>query len=159
MRMAHTKTCGQCVLMQHNGGICPVFKTPLPHDNPGCIYHTLEINPCALCGNHMTKTNQFIDVTDTENIISYCGSCKQHINHCPTCSKSKECLFETDPSPLPKIVQQEIRQGNMIQVMTVKNPERVKITCSACPCYYDNSNCHRDFNFCQNYHFILDTKQ
>lgn len=150
------KICGECALAKHNGGICPVFKTAQPQDNPGCQYHTCELHPCILCGNHMTKDNQFIDITEPDNIIIYCGKCKQHISHCPTCVNSKECRFETDPSPLPKIVQQEIRQGNMITVTQVRNPERIRQTCqNGCLCFSEEFGCSRQINHCGNYKFIL----
>ena len=153
------RACGDCALMQHGGGVCPVYKTARAPTDIGCLYHTTELHLCAICGNHMPKDNQLIDMTNPEDIVIYCRGCKQHINHCPTCANSKECRFETDPSSIPKIIQKEIRQGNMVQIMTVKNPERIKITCPTCPCYHNGSECCREFNFCQNYHFILDTKQ
>ena len=156
MRMDHTKTCGSCALMQHNGGVCPVFETAQPQDHPGCQYHTFELHPCVLCGNHMSKDNQFIDITEPDNMIIYCGNCKQHISHCPTCVNVKECRFETDPSPLPKVVQREIRQGNMISVTQVMNPERIRQTCqNGCLCFSEEFGCSRQINYCGNYKFIL----
>lgn len=154
--MLNHRTCGDCALMQHGGGVCPVFKAARATTDPGCLYHTTELHLCALCGNHMPKEDQLIDVTNPENIIVYCRGCKQHINHCPTCVNSKECRFETDPSPLPKIIQKEIRQGNMVQIMTVKNPSRIDITCKkGCPCFSEEFGCLRQFNSCGNYKFIL----
>lgn len=143
--------------MQHGGGICPVFKAARATTDPSCPYHTTELHLCALCGNHMPKENQLIDITNPEDIVIYCRNCKQHISHCPTCTNSKECRFETDPSSIPKVIQKEIRQGNMIQITTVKNPSRIDITCKkGCPCFSEEFECLRQFNSCGNYKFILD---
>ena len=150
------KTCGQCALMQHNGGICPVFKTEQPQDNPGCPYHTFELNLCPICGNHMSKEHQLIDMTNNQHLVIYCRNCRQYVDHCPTCTNNGECKFETDPSPLPKTIQKEIRQGNMIQIMTVNNPSRIEMTCKkGCPCFDTNFGCLRQNNYCRHYNFIF----
>ena len=150
------KTCGQCALMQHSGGICPVFKTEQPHDHPGCPYHAFELDPCPLCGNHMPKEHQLIDMTDSEHFYIYCDNCSKYVGHCETCTNAQNCSFETDPSSIPKMVQKEIRQGNMIQIMTVKNPSRIDITCKkGCPCFSEEFGCLRQINYCDNYKFIL----
>ena len=157
MLMLNIKTCGDCALMQHGGGICQVYKTARAPTDPGCLYHTTELHLCALCGNHMPKENQLIDATNPEDIVIYCRGCKQHVNHCPTCTNSQECRFETDPSSIPKIIQKEIRQGNMTTVMQIRNPDRIRETCKkGCPCFSEEFECLRQFNSCGNYKFILD---
>ena len=59
------------------------------------------------------------------------------------------CSFENDPSPLPKIVQKQVRQGNMTAITQVRNPERIEITCKKdCPCYDPEFECLRQFGTC-----------
>lgn len=150
--MAIDKLCGECALMQHNGGVCPVFKSSVPAGQPACTIFAAELNPCRICGNHMTPPSELIDVTDPEHIIKYCRNCKTLLNHCQTCKNVQNCAFETDPSPLPKVVQQEIRQGNMISVTQVKNPSRIAETCEKkCPCFSKEFGCGKEINRCGNY--------
>lgn len=150
--MLNNRTCGQCALMQQNGGACPLFNQAMPADEPGCPAFASELFTCELCGQQYPTRNRIIDVSDEENLHFFCTSCRQHCNHCPTCANAKNCSFETDPSSLPKTIQQQIRQGNMVQIMTVKNPSRVEITCKkGCPCFSEEFGCLRQNNSCGNY--------
>lgn len=109
---------------------------------------------CSLCGRPAQQL--FIDVK-TKTI--YCGHCAPHISHCPTCANLKTCLFETDPSPAPKLIQKQIKQGNMIMTTQVKNPDRIRITCqTGCPCFSNENTCLREFNHCGSYVFINEKK-
>ena len=83
-----------------------------------------------------------------------CPNCNKLLGTCRTCQNGNLCTFETDPSPLPKIVQKQIRQGNMTAVTQVMNPERVAITCQkGCPCYSPDFSCSKqNRGACQQYH-------
>ena len=99
-------TCGQCALMQHNGGVCPIFNETFPADQGGCPKGTTTLHTCDVCGRLTPQI--VIDVSDGGYHL-WCPECNQYSGTCRTCLKGKECLFETDPSPIPKVVQKEIR--------------------------------------------------
>lgn len=73
-----------------------------------------------------------------QNGTGACPNCAQAFNTCNLCTHSLSCRFETDPSPLPKQVQQTIRQGNMIMQAIIPNPERIKLCCPGCSCYSED---------------------
>ena len=155
--MLNHRTCGECALMKHNGGVCPVFNQSFDANEPGCPKHALDLMTCELCGGLTLPAAAIIDLTNQEEMHFYCDSCRQHVGHCPTCKHAKNCLFETDPSSLPKAIQREIRQGNMVQIMTVKNPERIRQTCQkGCPCFSEEFGCLRQFNSCGNYKIVYE---
>ena len=106
------------------------------------------IMQCETCGR---PTEQQVLCPDGDNWHILCPQCASQLNTCAFCKKVNTCLFETDPSPLPKMVQKQFRQGPMISVTTEMNPERVKITCqNSCSCYNDEFGCMRQFAYCQN---------
>lgn len=140
-------TCGQCALMQHNGGVCPYFNEKFPPETNGCPKGVTFLTTCEICGR-LTDT-PIIDVTDENHPHMWCPSCHNLSGHCPTCIKGNECLFETDPSPIPKVVQKEIRQGNMITVTQIMNPERIRQTCQkGCTCFDPEFGCLKQNNCC-----------
>lgn len=144
------KVCGDCVLMQHNGGICPIFRQTFPHDQQGCPMHASELNPCELCGNHISHGGILETVGDTIHI--YCESCQQKMGSCLTCQLNAYCAFLEDPSPIPKTIRKQVRQGNMITVTEVMNPERVEKTCkNGCSCFDSEFGCFRQNNCCGNW--------
>lgn len=152
------RTCGECALAQHNGGICPIFKEAFPSDAQACPKFTTNVVNCALCGNLFRQIDTLVDITHSGPLHSICAQCHSQVNHCPTCKHNKEqCLFETDPSDIPKVIQQQIRQGNMIQIATVKNPSRIEITCKkGCPCYSEDFECGKQITQCGNWKMIYD---
>lgn len=158
MRMAHTnRTCGSCLIAAQNNGVCPIFKQKMNPEEKGCPSHVSELNPCDICGQHMTKSFSLIDITNPEKTHKYCFSCQKLLSHCPTCREAQNCPFETDPSPIPKAVQKEFRQGNMVQIMTVKNPSRIEITCKkGCPCFSEEFGCCKEINTCSNWECVID---
>ena len=156
--MFNNRTCGQCALMQQNGGMCPLFNQPMSPDELGCPAFASELFTCEICGQQVPTRGRIIDVSDENDLHFFCASCKKHCNHCPSCVNAQNCSFETDPSPLPKTIQQQIRQGNMVQIMTVRNPSRIEITCKkGCPCFSEEFGCSRQNNSCGNYKVIYAT--
>lgn len=155
--MTTKNICGDCALMSHNGGICPIFKTPMPQDNSACPSFAQTIVNCSICNKLLRPLDAYLDITIPEKLHWLCANCQSLTGHCATCTQSHECLFETDPSPLPKTIQKESRQGNMIQIATVKNPSRIEITCKkGCPCFSEEFECLRQNNCCSNYKCMLD---
>lgn len=109
---------------------------------------------CETCGR---PTEQQVLCPDGDNWHILCPNCAFQLNTCAFCKKVNTCTFETDPSPLPKMVQKQIRQGSMITVTTVKNPDRIAITCKmGCPCYDSEFECMREFYYCERIDHVYD---
>ena len=157
--MLNKRTCGECALRQQTGGVCPLFNKAVSADEGGCPSFTGTQIFCELCHNLIIGTgNALIDITIPGETHSICKQCQKLIGHCNTCRRASACAFETDPSDLPKVIQQQVRQGNMISVMTVKNPSRIDITCKkGCPCFDSEIGCLRESNnSCGNYKIVYD---
>lgn len=143
------KTCLQCGLLKANGNICPVFKGPRTEENKICDYFSKHLQTCEICGLIILPTTLIYDMTDeTPHII--CEGCQSRTGTCATCSKSQECKFQTDPSNLPFTIQKQIRQGNMVMVTEIKNPERIRQTCAkGCPCFDpETQECNKELGIC-----------
>ena len=100
---------------------------------------------CNYCGREGAR---FINPNGT----GACEQCATAFNTCNLCLKSVKCEFEQNPDPMPKQIQQTIRQGNMRAQTVVKNPERVNAFCTHCPCWNTlDSCCNREFGCCGRY--------
>ena len=109
---------------------------------------------CETCGR---PTQQQVLCPDGDNWHILCPNCASQLNTCAFCKKANTCTFETDPSPLPKMVQKQIRQGNMISVTTEMNPERIRQTCEkGCDCFDANFGCMRQFHYCERIDHVYD---
>lgn len=146
------KTCGTCVLPQYTrDGSCPFFQKKMSDENPSCTEYRESINTCDLCGNPFLEPPTLTHCGDEWKMT--CERCERLSGTCPTCKKVHICSFETDPSPLPKMVQKVARQGPA-QILTMeKNPDRINITCKAgCDCWDNNENyCLRECGTCGRY--------
>ena len=102
---------------------------------------------CETCGR---PTEQQVLAPDGNLWHILCPNCADQLNSCGFCKNAGKCDFETNPSSLPKYIQKQIRQGPIISVMTVKNPERIRQTCqNGCPCYDSEFECMREFYYCE----------
>lgn len=112
--------------------------------------------PCELCGNLFLPVAMVADMTEGE-LHLVCPQCYNYLTTCHTCRKAKDCKFETDPSPIQKIIQRTYRQGPMTSVVQEKNPERIAITCQkGCDCYEPEKGCLREIiGWCDKYACIL----
>ena len=109
---------------------------------------------CETCGR---PTEQQVLCPDGDNWHILCPNCASQLNTCAFCKKVNVCTFETDPSPLPKMVQKQIRQGPMISVTTEMNPERIRQTCEkGCDCFDANFGCMRQFHYCERIDHVYD---
>lgn len=143
-----TKNCKTCALYDPNTSTCPVLRAPIDPDKDFCSKHLTNLNICEACGRASLKP--ILVPVGEDTYYSICGECVTQFNTCAFCRESRTCAFETDPSPLPKTVQQKIQNGPMITVTTVKNPSRVEITCAkGCSCYDPEFGCMRQFNYCE----------
>lgn len=104
--------------------------------------------PCDYCGNPAST------IVDSEGNCS-CVSCYQKFYTCEMCIKVYGCEFETNPSPIPKVVAQTIRRGPAIMQTQVRNPQRVAEFCHKCQCWNnEESFCGREDGWCKNYHEV-----
>lgn len=112
----------------------------------------MSIMQCETCGR---PTEQQFLCPDGDMWHILCPNCASQLNTCAFCKKVNTCSFETDPSPLPKMIQKEFRQGPMITVTEIMNPERQKITCqNGCLCYSEEWGCMRQFHWCKNMDYV-----
>lgn len=142
----YIKDCAHCALPSLNGGICPVFQTKPKDTKDSCPMFKHEIIMCEVCGQPIiTRTN--IDIT--ENTIHYlCDNCLKQSGTCPTCKMRETCEFETNPSTIPKVVQQRIQQGPMTSIIQVKNPTRIEMFCKNCKCFNEKFGCLKENGCC-----------
>lgn len=108
---------------------------------------------CKLCGRPCSKD---AIVCVEPFVYTICRNCHSLAGTCNLCSHSLTCDFETNPSPLPKQVQQTIRQGNMTMQSVVMNPERIRETCQKnCKCWNDEMGCLRQNGTCGQYKEVI----
>lgn len=143
------KTCGTCAHRQPQTQNCPLLKRETA-DADSCPFHTSQLTKCSKCGVTIIRNSE----------IFYCGEhtlclrCQSQHGYCETCRNASTCSFETDPSPIPKVITQQIQQGPMIIQQQIRNPERIKITCANnCKCYDSELGCLKENRCCGNWEF------
>ena len=103
-----------------------------------CPLYMSHYDVCAFCGQPILEPG----VIDSESGLLFCKNCGHKLGTCATCLTS----------PVPKMVQQTVRQGNMVSSFPAKNPNRIEITCKkGCRCFDDEKGCLREFSTCQNW--------
>lgn len=143
------KVCNDCIYCVRANSHCAMLNIPVDIYKDYCSHLDTEPKICFVCNR--VSPNPLID-SATNNYI--CPECLRNASTCSLCKSGQTCSFETDPSPLPKVVMQQVRQGNMMMQTQVRNPERVKITCAnGCPCFQE-SECMRQYNQCAHQQFI-----
>jgi hypothetical protein len=139
--------CGDCAYLRLGGGICVLENEQIPATEIACRKFRKNIDPCDLCGRY-SKTPLIRDITD-EPILSVCDECLSKYNTCITCKETTHCEFDTNPSPTPKFVRREIRNGNMITVTQIRNPDRIRELCQGkCSCFDEKVGCLRENKSC-----------
>lgn len=142
--MIHLKKCKTCGFLAQSSGKCRITGQVKKAED-FCDRHNYNPPVCSRCGVY---TLQPIIEEDKY----YCHKCADEIEGCPGCAHANHCEFETNPSATPKYIQKQVRQGPMIQQITVKNPKRVEEFCPKCQCWNTTFNdCDRQFNYCPNH--------
>lgn len=142
------KYCGQCALRSPSQKVCQLTGWSYEDRDPACKNFCSHLTECGLCKKKFPSLNIIMDD------YFVCDDCVNRLGTCFMCKMAHNCDFETNPSTLPKVVQQVIQQGNMQIATQVRNPEREKITCAAgCKCYNETYGCSRDEGVCINYEF------
>ena len=138
--------CETCGL--RSDATCMLTNLQVDSNKDFCSHHTFNLQKCAICGNGILSR------AIISNGKIYCAKCAKFIDTCITCTMQAICTFETDPSPLPKMIMKQVRNGNMIMQAPIRNPEREKITCYNCPCYdamHHNCNKSEENYNCEKY--------
>ena len=146
----NTLKCARCGFLSPKAPVCLLTGLRIDKNADFCSKNTSTLQHCAICGAILFENNIIIEQKPDETVRAICFDCNNKIGTCALCSHATGCLFETDPSPIPKIIQKQIRQGNFTQIITVKNPERIEKICKAnCPCFSEENECNRHFNTCE----------
>ena len=142
------KYCKTCALRNPSAPKCQLTGLNIHPNDPACAHYVTSLVECGICKTKLAE-GQVIDATNPADVFYICKNCEEKLGTCATCEKARNCLFETDPSSLPKMIPQTIRQGNAVMQTQVKNPERVKITCKEkCACYNAEMGCLREVSQC-----------
>lgn len=145
--------CRLCSLYELGNQTCKIFKTAINPEEPGCPYFTKELTKCDSCGKAILNAREVFLEEFNGKTLSLCEECNAQALSCAFCSSGTLCDFETNPSPTPKAVQKQVRQGYTIMTTTVKNPTRIAETCEKnCKCWdADQKICRKEQHYCVNY--------
>lgn len=150
--ISEEKTCAKCAYWNPQSQICVLFNAHRA-DTDYCSCFNTSPAVCATCGSYIIKHSFYTE--SPKGLIEVCASCAQALSTCAGC-KYNTCEFEQNPDPMPKMVMQQVRQGNAIMQASVKNPERIKKFCIDCKCWdTEECACNKEFNTCGRYDCIL----
>lgn len=132
-------TCRTCAIRTNHPqnpvqSICGLSKREIPNmteDKCPWYIDQTTVRTCDICGN--AYENLIIDITNgTPKYI--CEKCSSRFGTCYMCKNSNICGFSADQTT-PDMVMRQMRQGNMIAQVQVKNPDKVDIYCTKCCCW------------------------
>lgn len=150
MKLQPTGNCGECALRAQNGVQCMLDGRAISAED-FCSKFQKELHKCSICGRPI-GTTPILEVVN-DSVYETCPVCQKMFGTCQTCDRAATCDFETNPSPLPKTIQQKVQRGPMIAVTEIRNPERIRITCEKnCKCYDPSFGCLRQMaQTCKNF--------
>ena len=152
--MKEIKYCKTCAYHIPNPPSCAIFNRPVDPDKSYCDKHNTNPVVCEICRKFIVDYVIFLPTGQP-----VCANCLTALGTCAGCVNGSTCSFETDPSPLPKVIVQDIRQGNMIMKTQIRNPSRIEITCKKnCPCFVNNE-CMKQKNLCENHKCIIQQEE
>ena len=146
------RTCKECAYFDDMR--CKISGQPAISHNVACASFSSQRYECDICHRQIHHTEVIYDSKSNKIICSDCGN---RLSTCDNCHNGNICVFETDPSPLPKQIQKQIRQGNMIGQTIIKNPDRILITCKkGCPCWNtETESCNKQLRYCANIQEVI----
>lgn len=146
------RTCKECAYFDDMH--CKISGQPAISHNVACASFSSQRYECDICHRQIHHTEVIYD-SKSNKIV--CSDCCNRLSTCDNCHNGPICLFETDPSPLPKQIQKQIRQGNMIGQTIIKNPDRTLITCKkGCPCWdAETESCNKQLRYCANIQEVI----
>ena len=146
------RTCKECAYFDDMR--CKISGQPAISHNIACASFSSQRYECDICHRQIHHTEVIYDSKSNKIICSDCGN---RLSTCDNCHNGNICVFETDPSPLPKQIQKQIRQGNMIGQTIIKNPDRILITCKkGCSCWNaETESCNKQLRYCANIQEVI----
>lgn len=146
------RTCKECAYFDDMR--CKISGQPAISHNVACASFSSQRYECDICHRQIHHTEVIYDSKSNKIVCSDCGN---RLSTCDNCHNGNICFFETDPSPLPKQIQKQIRQGNMIGQTIIKNPDRILITCKkGCPCWdAETESCNKQLRYCANIQEVI----
>ena len=147
------KFCKSCAVLAPNAPVCQLKDIQVDPEVDYCSKHTTFLERCEICGRVLDKEHSILQFKDNTYVRTVCEKCNLLAKTCQLCKHVGKCFFETDPSPIPKIIEKRIQQGPMITVMQIRNPERVDYCCKEkkCSCFSEEYNdCMKNYNYCEN---------
>lgn len=146
------RTCKECAYFDDMR--CKISGQPAISHNVACASFSSQRYECDICHRQIHHTEVIYD-SKSNKIV--CSDCCNRLSTCDNCHNGNICLFETDPSPLPKQIQKQYRQGNMIGQTIIKNPDRILITCKkGCLCWdAETESCNKQLRYCANIQEVI----
>ena len=148
-----TKKCKTCGYLHPQHPVCQLRREQVDPIEDFCSKHReiYELTTCCICGEPVLNINLLLDVQEDGTIRYMHTACGHSLNTCGACQYRSNCEFETNPDPMPKVVMQTIRQGNMVMQTQIRNPDRIRKFCHECPCFDPENECLKQFNCCGKY--------
>ena len=144
------KYCRSCSFFDGSQNACLYLNIRVDPNSYFCANHDerIDCGTCVICGKPMTNMNCVRDVLPDGDYRLIHYACAKKLNTCSTCVHGQICEFNTNPDPMPKVVVETVRQGNMVIQQQVRNPSRVEKFCAACPCFNHDFGCFKENNCC-----------
>lgn len=148
--------CHECIHYLTDQGGCNLTKTVCKPDDFCSKWNIKDASKhlsCEYCGTQLLSGihTVILDSDEQGSLHPLCQNCFSLLKTCRTCIHQSSCNFETDPSPLPKYIKQNVQRGPMQVTMDVRNPERMKVTCKHCDCWKDEQCQKAYINYCKHY--------
>lgn len=149
--MEKIKYCKTCGFLDPTRPVCLLRGEQVDATADFCSKHQVPIplGKCAICKQEVYDTNCVMDAEEPYRIYHF--TCAKALNTCSTCALAQTCEFHNNPDPMPKVVMQTSRQGNMVMQQQVQNPARVEKFCHSCSCFDSENGCLKQFNCCGNW--------
>ena len=145
------KKCKNCLYLHPQQPICALGLgevDPATDYCPKFLTRDSEIGYCSICHQPVYTNNGVIDLLEGDNFRVLHLNCAKQLNKCQTCANLQICEFDTNPDPMPKVVMQTVRQGNMVMQTQVKNPSRIEKFCHNCQCFSPDFGCFKENGCC-----------
>ena len=151
------KRCSTCAMYISNEGVCARTRAYEVPTNL-CSHWCEEVPVCDICHSLFVPPITWI-YDKQERPHRMCPNCFNARNTCKLCIYNNGCAFKESPINIPPVINQTVRQGNMVMTTQVPNPARIDATCkSGCHCHSEDG-CNREFGTCANFTFVLDIER